>query len=127
MIAALIDQYPGLDGTTGTFLGKSAKTVRAIAGLQERTGVPAVSVYALLRDDDVYDVVIETVPTPEHDADATRDERIEAVQRAHNDVVERWVRSHPEHWFGWFHRRFRPYLDYSRTSPSEHPEHERIE
>ena len=22
-----------------------------------------------------------------------------------------WVREHPTHWFGWFHRRFRPHLD----------------
>lgn len=111
-IAALIDQFPGSDGAEAMFMGRPALTVRAIAGLSEHTGALVVSVYARLADDGVYDVVIERVEGSTSNRD--KNERILELQTRHNRVVEEWVRAHPEHWFGWFHRRFRPYLDYSR-------------
>jgi len=111
-LAALVDQNPGPDGAEAPFLGKPAQTVRAFAGLQDRLGVPALSVYALLAEDGVYDIVPELV-TFEPSGDD--DDRIRQIQDHHNEIIGTWVREHPDHWFGWFHRRFRPYLDYSRS------------
>jgi KDO2-lipid IV(A) lauroyltransferase len=107
VLAALVDQNPGREGTPVSFLGKPALTVRAFAGLQLKTGASVVSAYAILGRNGVYDVVLAAEPH------ASEDE-ISAVQARHNDAIGAWVQKHPEHWFGWFHRRFRPYLDYPR-------------
>ena len=110
VLAALIDQDPGGEGTTIPFLGKPASTVRAIAALQEHMAPHVVSAYARLGDDDIYDVVLahESFELDGLDKDA----RVTRIQERHNEIVGAWVRAEPEHWFGWFHRRFRPFLEY---------------
>jgi KDO2-lipid IV(A) lauroyltransferase len=105
ILAALVDQYPGRDGTPVPFLGRQALTVRAIAGLQVRTQASVLGAFTILGPDDVYDVVLAAPPTT-----STAD--VAAAQCLHNDVIGAWVKKHPTHWFGWFHRRFRPYLGY---------------
>ena len=112
VLAALIDQDPGAQGTTVAFLGKPASTVRAIAALQEHMDPYVVSAYARLGDDDVYDVVLvlESFELDELDRDA----RVTRIQERHNEIVGAWVKDAPEHWFGWFHRRFRPFLEYPK-------------
>lgn len=107
ILAALVDQSPGSSGAPVPFMGKPAATVRAIAGLQERADAVLVSAYAVLGPDRIYDVVLELHP-------ACPREDVLAIQSFHNEVIAAWVRERPEHWFGWFHRRFRPYVDYSR-------------
>ena len=111
ILAALVDQNPGPDGTPVPFLGKEAYTVRAIAGLQERTGANAVSAYAMLGEDQVYDVVVAPLRM---EPSTNGSDRVSEIQIRHNEIVGGWIRNHPEHWFGWFHRRFRPFADYSR-------------
>ena len=114
ILAALIDQDPGTQGTEVPFLGKPASTVRAIAALQEHMDPHVVSAYARLDDNDVYDVVLvhETGFHLDVLAGNDREARITRIQEKHNAIVSAWIRSAPEHWFGWFHRRFRPFLDY---------------
>ena len=114
VLAALIDQDPGAEGTTISFLGKPAPTVRAIAALQEHMDPHVVSAYARLGDDDVYDVVLVLEDFELDGLDKLdRDARVTRIQERHNEIVGAWVRADPEHWFGWFHRRFRPFLEYS--------------
>jgi KDO2-lipid IV(A) lauroyltransferase len=109
-IAIAIDQYPGSKGTPSVFLGQRALTVRTSAGLAARTGCPVTGVYALLDEQGVYRVRIESVPTPQP-ADAEGD-AVSATLQAHNALISRWVTEHPEHWFGWFHRRFKDSISY---------------
>ena len=112
VLAALIDQDPGAEGTTVPFLGKPASTVRAIAALQEHVDPQVVSAYARLGDDDVYDVVLVL---ERFDLDGLeKDARVTRIQERHNEIVGAWVRDDPEYWFGWFHRRFRPFLEYPK-------------
>ncbi|TDI46526.1 MAG: hypothetical protein E2P02_04855 [Acidobacteria bacterium] len=112
VLAALIDQDPGAEGTTVPFLGKPASTVRAIAALQEHVDPQVVSAYARLGDDDVYDVVLVL---ERFDLDGLeKDARVTRIQERHNEIVGAWVRADPEYWFGWFHRRFRPFLEYPK-------------
>ena len=118
MLAALIDQDPGAEGTTVPFLGKPASTVRAIAALQEHMDPQVVSAYARLGDDDVYDVVLVLEHFELDGLDKTnkinRGARVTRIQERHNEIVGAWVRAAPEHYFGWFHRRFRPFLEYPK-------------
>ena len=112
MVAVLIDQNAGNQGTMAPFLGKETSTVRTVAGIVRKTGCAVLPVYALLRDDGSYDVPISVAPQPEVTGKSD-EECITAYQRQHNDILSAWIRRYPEHWFGWFHKRFRDSVQYN--------------
>ena len=110
--AILIDQYLGGGmGTPAPFLGKTASTVRTVAGIVRKTGAAVVPVYALMGVGGRYDIHFFDVGVDGVDGE-DEDAAINAIQAQHNDILSGWIRQHPAHWFGWFHRRFRGYLDY---------------
>jgi KDO2-lipid IV(A) lauroyltransferase len=111
LVALAIDQYPGRRGTPSTFLGRVTRTVRTSAGLALHTGCPVVGVYALLGADGTYRVSVQAIPPAVRPAAAGSDPVTDTLQ-AHNEAVSSWVTAHPDHWFGWFHRRFRDVVDY---------------
>lgn len=113
IIAILIDQSTKTHGTTVPFLGKDAQTVRTVAGLVRKTGCSVVSANAIMREDGSYDVHLVTVPECETDA-LSEEEIINNYQRLHNDVISEQIRKYPEHWFGWFHRRYSGHLAYGK-------------
>jgi len=109
--AILIDQYLGDMGTPAPFLGKTASTVRTVAGLVRKTGAAAVPICATMAGDGSYDIHFirpEELETDDNNEEAV----ISAIQAQHNDILSKWITDGPEHWFGWFHRRFRGYVDY---------------
>jgi KDO2-lipid IV(A) lauroyltransferase len=111
ILAMLIDQYAGDQGTTVPFLGKPAKTYRTMAGMLCKTDCGVVLPYALLQKNGSYRVVIEASP----EIGVSRDNEeafIAAAQKAHNDVISAWIMKYPEHYFGWFHRRFKDTISY---------------
>jgi KDO2-lipid IV(A) lauroyltransferase len=110
IIAMLIDQYAGSNGTQALFLGKSANTVRTVAGMLQKTDCGIIFTYALLEKDGTYRIHIEEGP----DLGISKDDEgfIPAYQQAHNDVLSRWIQSHPDHYFGWFHKRFKDSVSY---------------
>jgi KDO2-lipid IV(A) lauroyltransferase len=112
--AILIDQSMRGMGTPAPFLGKIAYTVRTVAGLVRKTGAAAVPMYAIMRGDGSYDIdFFEAEPPPAPvGPDEDPEAAIAAIQAQHNDILSQWVTKYPEHWFGWFHRRFRGFVDY---------------
>ncbi|MFW5813310.1 MAG: lysophospholipid acyltransferase family protein [Fibrobacterota bacterium] len=111
LTAILIDQHFRKMGTPVPFLGKTANTVRTVAGLVRKTGASVLPIYAFLNEDNSYDIQISHAPLPRNE-DASEEEQIELIQTQHNEIISRWITEHPEHWFGWFHRRFKGYLKY---------------
>ena len=111
IIAMLIDQYAMEHGTLVPFLGKPANTVRTAAGLHYKTGCSVIFARALLEKDNSYRIEIEEGPALDR---STPDQEgfIAACQKAHNDVLSRWITAYPEHYFGWFHRRFKDTISY---------------
>jgi Kdo2-lipid IVA lauroyltransferase/acyltransferase len=112
MVAVLIDQNAGSQGTPVSFLGKKTSTIRTVAGLVHKTGCAVLPTYALLRDDNTYDIEIAVAPQPELTGKSD-DDGISAYQLQHNDILSGLVRQYPEHWFGWFHKRFRESIQYN--------------
>jgi Kdo2-lipid IVA lauroyltransferase/acyltransferase len=111
IIAMLIDQFSAEQGAPAPFLGKTANTVRTAAGLVHKTGCGVVLPYALLQKNGTYKVVIE--PPPELSPSTDNEEMaVAAILKAHNDVISRWIIAYPEHYFGWFHRRFKDVIAY---------------
>jgi KDO2-lipid IV(A) lauroyltransferase len=103
-IAVLIDQHiQPRDAVYVDFFDRPAATTAAIAALALRTGAPVVPCFALPLGTGRYRMVYEhpIEPPQAESADAIR----EFTQRC-TDVLEMYVRRHPELWL-WMHRRWR--------------------
>jgi Kdo2-lipid IVA lauroyltransferase/acyltransferase len=109
-VALLIDQHiQGRDAIYVDFFERPAATTAALAALALRTGAPVVPVFALPIGAGRYRMIYEhPVEPPRADSEqAIRD----FTQRC-TDVLEMYVRRHPDLWL-WMHRRWRntPALD----------------
>src|SRR5713101_1176806 len=103
-VAVLIDQHiMSRDAIYVDFFDRPAATTSAVAALALRTGAPVLPVFALPLGGGRYRMIYEhPVEPPRADsADAVR----EFTQRC-TDVLEMYVRRHPELWL-WMHRRWR--------------------
>ena len=103
-VAVLIDQHVQTpDAVMVEFFGRPAATTSAVATLALRTGAPVVPVFALPLAGGRYRLIYEhpVEPPPADHPDAIR----EFTQRC-TDVLEMYVRRHPELWL-WMHRRWR--------------------
>jgi len=103
-VALLIDQHLHTpDAIYVDFFRRPAATTSALAALALRTGAPVIPVFALPLPRGRYRLVYEHPVEPPH-AD-TSDAVREFTQRC-TDVLEMYVRRHPELWL-WMHRRWR--------------------
>src|SRR5437764_1048272 len=103
-VAVLIDQHiMTRDAIYVDFFERPAATTSAVAALALRTGAPVVPVFALPLPGGRYRLIYEhAIQPPRPDSpDAIR----EFTQRC-TDVLEMYVRRHPELWL-WMHRRWR--------------------
>ena len=103
-VAVLIDQHiQSRDAVYVDFFDRPAATTSAVAALALRTGAPVVPCFALPMPGGRYRMVYEPpIEPPRPDSpDAIR----EFTQRC-TDVLEMYVRRHPELWL-WMHRRWR--------------------
>jgi KDO2-lipid IV(A) lauroyltransferase len=102
-VAMLIDQHLQRDAIPVDFFRRPAATTSALAVLALRTGAIVLPVFALPLPGGRYKLVYEPpVDPPREDSpDAIR----EFTQRC-TDVLEMYVRRHPELWL-WMHRRWR--------------------
>ena len=103
-VAILIDQHLHTpDAVHVDFFSRPAATTNALAALAMRTGAPVIPAFALPLPDGRYRLVYEhAVEPPASDSpDAVR----EFTQRC-TDVLEMYIRRHPELWL-WMHRRWR--------------------
>jgi len=103
-VALLIDQHlHTADAIYVDFFERAAATTSALAALALRTGAPVIPVFALPLPHGRYRLVYE------HPVDPPRTESPDAIrdftQRC-TDVLEMYVRRHPELWL-WMHRRWR--------------------
>lgn len=112
IVAILIDQRGGKHGTEALFLDKKASTVKTVAGIVHKTNCPVVSTYALMCEDSTYEIVIDEVPPPDV-AGLDQEEAIKVYQNQHNQILSSWIRKYPEHYFGWFHKRFHGTVNYN--------------
>jgi KDO2-lipid IV(A) lauroyltransferase len=103
-VGVLIDQHIlGRDAIYVDFFGRAAATTPVVAALALRTGARVVPVFALPLGGGRYRMIYEhpVEPPPADDEHAVQD----FTQRC-TDVLEMYVRRHPELWL-WMHRRWR--------------------
>ncbi|MGE3345325.1 MAG: lysophospholipid acyltransferase family protein [Vicinamibacterales bacterium] len=103
-VAILIDQHiQPADAVTVQFFGRPAATTSAVAALALRTGAPVIPVFGVPLADGRFRMVYEHPIEPP--VPGTPQPITEFTQRC-TDVLEMYVRRHPELWL-WMHRRWR--------------------
>jgi len=117
-VAILIDQHiQAPDAVTVNFFDRPASTTLALGMLARRTGAAVIPVFAMSTAPGRYRMVFE------HPVDPPQDDSPEAIldftQRC-TDVLEMYVRRHPELWL-WMHRRWRDEDGVDATDPGVFP------
>jgi KDO2-lipid IV(A) lauroyltransferase len=103
-VAMLVDQHT-TQGVDVVFFGRWAKANPLIAQLARLTGAPIYGIRAIrLPDGNHFRGELTGEIAPVRGADGIID--IQATTQAIANVVEGWVREHPEQWL-WLHRRWR--------------------
>jgi KDO2-lipid IV(A) lauroyltransferase len=104
IVASMIDQHiQSADAVAVDFFNRPAATSSALAALALRTGAPLIPVFALPLAGGRYRMIYE--PPVELPAADSADPIRELTQRC-TDVLEMYVRRHPQLWL-WMHRRWR--------------------
>jgi Kdo2-lipid IVA lauroyltransferase/acyltransferase len=120
-VGILIDQHVlSRDAIYVDFFGRPAATTSAVAALALRTGARVVPLFALPLGNGRYRMIYEHPVEPP--PDSADDAILEFTQRC-TDVLEMYVRRHPELWL-WMHRRWRDSgrLAAHDTLPSAQPD-----
>jgi KDO2-lipid IV(A) lauroyltransferase len=125
-VAVLIDQHiQGPDAVYVEFFERPAATTSAVAALALRTGARVVPLFALPLGGGRYRMIYEhAVEPPRQRGDQTETDRIRDFTQRCTDVLEMYVRRHPELWL-WMHRRWRDNEPAADTVPGMFPAAER--
>src|SRR5207247_8676352 len=103
-VAVLIDQHiQSRDAILVDFFERPAATTSSVAALALRTGAPVIPVFALPLGGGRYRMIYEHAVEP---PDAAADGAVREFTQRCTDVLEMYVRRHPEMWL-WMHRRWR--------------------
>jgi len=108
-VAILIDQHiMSGDAIYVDFFQRPAATTSAIAALALRTGAPVLPVFALPAGGGRYRMIYEhpVAPPSAEAVEADRDAAMREFTQRCTDVLEMYVRRHPDLWL-WMHRRWR--------------------
>jgi KDO2-lipid IV(A) lauroyltransferase len=105
IVAVILDQHrPRASGVEASFFGRPASTMRVAAALALRTGCPVVPVDYWRDERGHHQIEFHpALPVRRGESEA---ESILLTTQLYNDVIERFVRRHPEQWI-WIHRRWK--------------------
>jgi KDO2-lipid IV(A) lauroyltransferase len=103
-VGILIDQHmTSPDAIYVDFFGRPAATTSTLAALALRTGAPVIPLFAFPLPNGRYRMIYEhPIEPPDHDSP----EAVRQFTQRCTDVLEMYVRRHPELWL-WMHRRWR--------------------
>jgi len=102
-VAMLVDQYT-VHGVPVTFFGRRTKANALIAQLARRFDCPIHGIRVIRQPGNRFRLDLTEAITPLRDAEGKVD--VQRTMQLITDVVEGWVREHPEQWL-WLHRRWR--------------------
>ncbi len=111
-VALLTDQYSREMGRPAIFLTKSTPCIRTAAGLSVKSNCASLSAAALLQKDGSYRILLESPAEVQSKAYSCLEDQVAACLQNQNNLLSKWITKYPEHWFGWFHRRFRDAVQY---------------
>jgi Kdo2-lipid IVA lauroyltransferase/acyltransferase len=104
IVALLADQSGPSGAPFVRFFNRPAATYEGPAAFVLKTGAAFVFFYTLRQDDGSYTLEVEEIPT--QDLTSASDENLRELTRRHVRVLERVIRSRPDHWL-WQHKRWK--------------------
>jgi KDO2-lipid IV(A) lauroyltransferase len=102
-VGMLVDQYH-TRGVDVMFFGRKARTNPLIARLAQHFDCPIYGFYVVRHQGTRFRLELTEPITAVRDAKGSVD--VERTMQRINDIIEGWVRAHPEQWL-WLHRRWR--------------------
>ena len=102
-VAMLVDQYY-VRGVDVTFFGRKTKANPFLARLARHVDCPIHGAHMVRLPGDKFRIEVTEAVPPVRNASGEID--VEKTTQAINDVIEGWVREHPEQWL-WVHRKWR--------------------
>ena len=102
-VAMLVDQY-NVQGVEVTFFGRRTKANPMLARLARHVECPIHGARIIRLPDHRFRIGMTDAIAPARDADGKVD--VQGTMQIITNVVEDWVREHPEQWL-WLHRRWR--------------------
>jgi len=121
-VAIVIDQDAREQGIFVPFFHQLASTTPTLAMLAIRTGATIVPTFSVPQPDGSYKTIYLPALELEYSGDREKD-AIMVTSKA-TAIIEDWIRRHPEHWFGWLHRRWKstpPANSGNPATPSHNP------
>ena len=104
-VAILTDQNAAGRGPDIPFLGKDAPTYDTVPGLMRSLQCPYMYAYAILDNSNRYTIHFEKGRDLAI-SDVSPEEYIRSYLTEQNNVISGWIIKYPEHYFGWFHKRW---------------------
>lgn len=119
IVATILDQHrPRASGVEANFFGRPASTMRVAAALALRTGCPVVPIESWRDERGRHHIDFQApLPVVRGESDA---ESILLTTQLYNDVIEGFVRRHPEQWI-WIHRRWKSHRRPQPQKPDARP------
>lgn len=116
LIAMLPDQDAGRSGIFVNFLGRQASTYKGPATFAIKQKCPIIPGFMIRRHRQCHLAVIEKPIWPHEEMN--KDEAIKALTQAYSDVLTRYIRMYPDHYF-WAHRRWKskPKVESTKVQP----------
>jgi KDO2-lipid IV(A) lauroyltransferase len=102
-VGMLVDQY-NVQGVTVTFFGRRTKTNAMLARLARQIECPIYGVRVVRLSGHRFRIELTDEIAPARDAMGRVD--IDGTMQAITNIIEGWIREHPEQWL-WVHRRWR--------------------
>lgn len=102
-VAVLVDQY-ATQGVPVTFFGRPTLANSLVARLARQFDCPIHGIRVVRYPGNRFQLKLTEAITPPRDAEGKVD--VQRTMQVITDVVEGWVREHPEQWL-WLHRRWR--------------------
>jgi KDO2-lipid IV(A) lauroyltransferase len=102
-VGMLVDQYH-VQGVPVTFFGRKTRANSMLARLARHYECPIHGVRVIRLQGCTFEIELTEELAPVRDAEGKID--VQATTQAITDVVQGWVREHPEQWL-WLHRRWR--------------------
>lgn len=98
------DQRGPKEGDRVNFFGRPTAIYSGTATLAVKTGSPIVAAFIVRDEDNTYTAFIEDINL--EDLPSDEKERISAVNQKYMDLLEKYIRQHPEQWL-WMHKRWK--------------------
>lgn len=104
VVLMLGDQSGPKESVFVNFFGRPSATHRGAAAFSLRTGAPIVLGLLFRQQDGAYEFILEEVDRA--GLHSSSEESVTELTQRHTAVLEKWIRTRPDHWL-WMHKRWK--------------------